>query len=1040
MATPGSAGGAQDLVIEIDLRDDEQRQALVDSPSFDEYQRDVARRLELRSGDFKRVLVVDSPDALHRGDHVKGLRKVVLSRAAGSVMCLLIGPSNGVPLPHGLPEPDADGLDDPDAWAGFRPSAQPRPGRGRRPGRGAPADPGRARPAPDDDPAVAASDVETIARRAPGAAEPADRRDAGRFGRRPGRGGRPGRAGRDWTPGPFASGWADDWTAEDTYLDAASDPAAAAPVRQPGYVDDRDRADPGVQGRRPGRGGGPGGAGRTAAQPHRTFSTAKAPTRAPDDGWRDAPRHWRDTEEQTSWQPEDRDVALRRPEVFDRRTVATLWVSDGRGVGWGMGGTRPDTLTTDEPGDDEGAAPLIALRDALRQPTVFDRVARLVSSLPEAVAAPGLRAVVGRVDTSVLEEATAGAISQLARPDDLADARSVPPRRLIVQPLSLLLPGRDAAAQTGLRDPADNRGGRSVRAVLRDGLIGRSQSRCVELVDDADSVVKGMRTARVLLTGRVLRGGGRDRQPVATAAGLLADAADRLRSLRDNLADEFEALDVRRGLDRAGRDRLAEIGVAQQPAFITQSSVIDSLRELVHEALDLGDPHPADRTPLGPIAQWLGDLAAELFPEGSRSYVARLGEICPDDLLERLRNPPRFRITLIAPRVLLPVLVVCGLGSLWSPIGYGGLAGPLVGGAMGVLVWLLGLVAGRRLMAAGGMPGRRAAGAADWFLFATVGLIGVAAGCAIDYGLGGPPVPDYLRPLLYPLAVTLAFGWPVVVWRRAALRWRPGIEDGRGAATALGSLAEHVARYEWTLINQRWEAHELANAVRGALLDIRDAVAEYADQLDARTDAPPPESVPGLDVEVATMLYYRVGEIGGVIYDDLIDLTRTVLQRVWSDLERRALDGPAHWVPAETTRLLDVYREHLRLRGIHERPPFGRAEHDLRRAALVDEVWTRSDRVADVLAADVTDTDILQLNSVNDLAYLDVRSHEAIVTRFAPSAARGVLGRLGADPAPGAAPLLSADLEWTEGGQVAGVLRLVGLREGAVRTSSSGDR
>jgi hypothetical protein len=135
--------------------------------------------------------------------------------------------------------------------------------------------------------------------------------------------------------------------------------------------------------------------------------------------------------------------------------------------------------------------------------------------------------------------------------------------------------------------------------------------------------------------------------------------------------------------------------------------------------------------------------------------------------------------------------------------------------------------------------------------------------------------------------------------------------------------------------------------------------------------------------------------------------------------------------------MLDVYGVHLTLRGIHETPAFGRPSR--RREDLVDAVWKESSRVADVLAAGVTDPGILQLSAVGDLAFLDVDPDAATLTRFAPRAARGALGRARPGDTPGAPspalPALPAELVWTDGGQVAGVLRLAGLRAGATHTS-----
>ncbi|MDT3443540.1 MULTISPECIES: hypothetical protein [unclassified Pseudofrankia] len=1013
---PVSPDGVKDLVVEIDLRDDDVRQALADCASFDEFQRDFAREQGVRSGNWGRVLLVDNPRELRRAAHVKGVRKVALARTAGSVMCLLVGPASGVPTPLGLPEPqDPDEADDrretPEtARHAGRPGRGPRPGTATPPGTGSP---------------------ETAARWE--AALQEERRgasatsfDPGRAGRRPGRGAPQSRR-------VAHSGLPDD----DPENEPAVDRHSYGPSRS------GDGGNPATHGRRPGRGRGAGEA-RNGQRPTTGAAADRRATRVDPEaeGWTEAPASWRGPGASASAadipEPfEDRDVALRLPSIFGQRAIATLWVSDGRGVGWGLGETRPSSMTAASADfrDTSESAQLIALRDALREPSVFDRVTNLVAELPDAVAAPGLRAVSGRVDTGVLDEAQQRAIARLALSDDKTPAGGAPPAGLFPSPpLSLLLPAGPperglAAARSGARGP------RSVRALLPDGLLGTSLRRCRDLLDDADAVVTGLRGTRALLTGRVPGQGGVDRRPVATAATLMTDAADELRQLRVNLADDFTDLDGLRGLGPAARDRLARLGVAQPPSTIDDRSVVASLRGFTHDSLDLVDPDEDTRVSLGTLARWLGGIASALFPAGSAAYVDQLDQACPDDTLTRLASPPSLGIRPAGAGLVLPVFLLCTLASLWSPVGASGTGGLAAAAVLGVLAWLLALAGARLLVVAGSLPDQRVA-AGEWLALGAVGLAGVAAGCALTRFTGGPPLPGQLRPVTLLLAALGLVLWPPLVWRSAAGRWQTALSEGREAAVRLAELAEHVARFEWMLVNRRRAAHELTNAVRGAVLDIQGAIADYADELNPRVDVPPPEPVPGLETEVAVLLYQRVGEISRVVLEDLVDLVRAALTRVWTDLERRALDAPAQWLREEADWLLEVYGQHLQLRGIHEQPPFGREDHGPRQE-LVDAVWTGSRRVGDVLGAQVSDDDILQLNGAEDLSFLDVSAARAAVARFAPRAARGVLGRLGHEPA--SAVPVPADLAWTEGGQVAGVLRLVSLRPGAVRTTTAGE-
>jgi hypothetical protein len=949
MVTPVSApADIPATVAEIDLRSGYDE--LASCEAFDELQRDLARRVGAREGDLGRVLLIDSTHTLH--DHVEGLEKVLLSRSTRSVLCLLIGPPNG------------------------RPTAPAGTGGGDTPGR----EPAKAGPAQREE-----------------WTEHPEATDPGTGGLRPGRdtaGGHRRRADDPGSPsrpvGAYRPGRAT--TARAGPREAAD---GAGPSRAL-FAGDRDGPDPGVAGRRPGRGGPVRGGWGRPEPPH--------PRPAPATG-SDA-------------------AAILRPRVLSPPAVATLWVSDSRGVGWVMGGTRPDSLTVE--GSPYRESPLlVALLDALRQPAVFDRVVELVTAMPEATAAPGLHAVVGRVDDAVLDEAERQAIASLAPADDGAATPTEPPIDLLTEPLSLLIP-----------DLPDRRGGAgrgTPPVVLPDGLVGSAVRRCRDRIADADSAAKGMRSLRVLRSGR---------QPGMAVAADMADAAAELAELRYNLAQEFVDIDTRRGLDQANRTRLDTLGVATEPPFgVDHRGVVGSLRTFVHGTLDRGRP-------LDEVTQWLTTIARRLFPSGSAGFADDLGEVCPDGLLAGLENPGPIRLPLSTARVLIPIFVCCALAGFVSSFGPG---------AMGTLVaLLLGVVAagmactGARLLATARRVTVDDDSVVDLIAVGVVALLGAGTGWLLMLRLEGRlPLPARVA-LLAGALLGLCL-WPVVAWRSAVERWRPQLDDAQRAVEALARLTERVARYEWVLADARRAANSITNAVCGALLDVHEVLAAHPEGSGEHPELPTPEAVPGLDVEVAVLLQQRLSEVAKVVREDLIDLVRAVFTRVWTDLGRDALEAPGSWVRQETSRLLDVYGAHLALRGVHETPPFGRAS--ARRESLVDAVWKESSRVAGVLAAGVTGAGILQLNAVRDLRFLDVSPASATLARFAPRAARGALAHVeraddagatidsgdagdagGAGfPAAAASPA-AGDLVWTDGGQVAGLLRLTGLRAGAVAT------
>ncbi len=750
-------------------------------------------------------------------------------------------------------------------------------------------------------------------------------------------------------------------------------------------------ADRGRHGSRPGRGS----AGSAATTTATTAAAAAAGTsRAGDSGSRAGSRL------------DPARLALVKPFVL-RAPVATLWVSDARGVGWGMGQTQPQSLPSllDDPDD---APALAALRDALCQHEVFDAVAERVGSMADATAAPGLRAVAGRVEDGVLSDAQLRALDRLLAPNPEPGEEGEPPPELLTGPLPLLL---------GMAD-------RRADAVLRpDGLIDSLLRECAGRIADADAAVTSMRGWRVLFSGH---------QPGMVVWSAMRQAAARLAELRENLRIEFIEIDGSRGLDQTRRNHLEELGVVTRgPTDIVPRTVVDSLRVLTDNALDAGHS-------VVEASQWLSGIARRLYPRGSREYIDDLDRICPDSVLDNLDNPGTLRLNLASPRVLVPVALFCFLAALWSPLD--GVAGAVVS-VVPALTIVVVVVLGAWLLMNARQVSPDEAGALDLVALVLVALAAAGGGWYLQWS-GRLNLPGSVQTGLAALGLVGLLLWPLWAWVSAAKRWQPQLGTAGVVVEELRRLVCRVALYEWALADSRREAHDITNALTGALLDMQTKLTDHAMLLrDHHPIGDQPGGVPGIDVEVATLLRDQRGEIARVVQEDLVDLIQTVLRRCWKDLERGASDALANYVSIESGQLLEVYSEHLARRGVHEAPPFARSGE--RRAALVDAVWTESRRVADVLRATKLDAGIQQLCGPEELSYLDVAPERADLIRFAPRAAKALFARGPTRPGSGLGggpdiPHPGADLVWTAGGQVAGVLRLVRLRSGVVETPVEG--
>jgi hypothetical protein len=255
-------------------------------------------------------------------------------------------------------------------------------------------------------------------------------------------------------------------------------------------------------------------------------------------------------------------------------------------------------------------------------------------------------------------------------------------------------------------------------------------------------------------------------------------------------------------------------------------------------------------------------------------------------------------------------------------------------------------------------------------------------------------------------------------------RWygRLPVGEAAGSAEQLFAVVKQVAVREWVLAKYRRAAADTAQTYASVLQDLIQAlhqgVAEQRTRL-ARTGSP-----------VSRRGFVGSPEYGAefaqVVSDDLADLAAHVLDPLWQHMYGGAL-GDVTWRIEERARTeLNDYCDHLRQRGVHERPYFAR--DNPRRTELAEAVWRRSPHVAELVRMQVGGR-MTQLCDQEDLRFLR-STGGAISVRFVPRVAQPPVGTGGYRT--GQAMMFPGDVVWTAASQFAGVLRLVSLRAGVV--------
>ncbi|MFB7240897.1 hypothetical protein ACFCYX_00310 [Streptomyces populi] len=695
--------------------------------------------------------------------------------------------------------------------------------------------------------------------------------------------------------------------------------------------------------------------------------------------------------------------------------AATLWVGDVRGIGWRPGQGRSLSLTDADIAADDitGLEPLI---DLLKVAEVFDETVSTLGELPSAVASPALRLLVHEVPDEDLIRTELQAVNEcVSLPDDLRTG-SAPGGVLDV------LAGYAAPDDLALED-----------CLPEDSLLRQAHWRCVERLAEADDRLTRMTGWRGLLA------------PPAHLAALgesVREAGHALADYRDVIEQTFEWADGRAGLDADGRDHLTHMGIRLPHVQGTRPEEIGAeLRERVTTRL-------RRRRPLPEIVSWLRDFAERSVPAGSAAQLDRLRRVCPDTLLDTLVDPP--------PPSLGVRIVRAGA---WSAVAaLAAAAGPL--GIWGALLVLALLAAGavRTAGSPAAVP-RVTAGA-----LAGIWLTGSAAGLALR-SAGVPAWADVPLLVLALLATALAAG---ALWAAALGRWRTdsGLAEAAEAGERLGEVLDRGVLRHWLLADARAGASDQARALAHLVQAVCTTLTEFAGQLGRRArpaweDGPPRTggTSPAGGRGGRTQAVEYVGQAGlalqTTLAGDMADLVAEVLAPYWEVVLRDPSSAAGLPVAARTDELMRVFQQHLAQVGTTPTPPFASASAGRPDPATLVGVDLR--RIVDVLRRDGRD-DALQLCSPDQLRVLDRAPGSSQGFGFVPHAMQGAFWKALADvsgsgkvpgdrPRPAGAvpgdgwtvdrspdPAALPDIVWTASGRFAGLLRLVPLSTGAVRT------
>ncbi|MGI5376573.1 hypothetical protein ACQEV2_20460 [Streptomyces sp. CA-251387] len=754
------------------------------------------------------------------------------------------------------------------------------------------------------------------------------------------------------------------------------------------------------------------------------------------------------------------DRRLLRPSVLRATGTALLWAGDLR--------SARTALEQPEPDDPDALAVLV---DVLSVPDVYLAVLDGIQSLPEAVAAPGVRLLEQDLPPEVRDRAWRDALTRFAGEDtELA-------------PDVLLTASSGADLPEPLRGLVAGRGGRDLGHREPGGVADDAYRACADALEYAEEALAGLRSLPGLLR--------------ASRREAFETDVDQARQALDNYRD-LVATALRSGGGTApsaaeSATRLAALGLRVPSAEGMGERIGEGLREFAHKLLGQG-------LALRSVAQRFTGLAGRVEPLPGSALLPKLAPHSAEAVARQTAGTADATVPGLPVAGPLAAAGAGLLGALWW--------GPFLPLAVVVPLLFVGMaVLGSARLKGAGRPGR-------WGVAPTVAAVGSAlVGAAAAYATEPP---GWLSTIGLLAALGVTEETVRRLWRAAAAAWAPGHATAvlRHALEGLDALLAEAVREHWA-VEERLYCADAARSVAGMLrataaaaeaeavpepmgvpplersrewgrlvtggvsapfgapgagtsdedrwldddtdLELDDAFTDADDgdwasvyawedePAEAKgrsgqegsasgreTSAVGPNGRPSKGV-VPRWLERESGEGGpelvATLSADLTDAALEAMKHYWGAVERGQAGARAVRRTEERVReLLSTARHHLRHNGVLAPPPFAAARRV--RATSANLLGTDPQGPAELVGTEAGRQAVVQLSTPEQGTLLSRDPAAAVWLRFAPRAVRDEVEKAWRT----SGSVHPEEVLWTSSGRYAGLVRLTPLRVGVVET------
>ena len=693
------------------------------------------------------------------------------------------------------------------------------------------------------------------------------------------------------------------------------------------------------------------------------------------------------------------------PPLVTYTNLATLWIEDTRGVLWDMRRAHGSRLIIDPDGHDDrhsrsmpGDDRFNALLRALELPEVFDRVHTAITGMMARVASPGLRDIT--VETTPSSDVIVKAIQKAGE-----------------------LIGGDSANTVRGFDPAPTERLQNLRggAELPNTGVLDSGSDFMKKVND---VYRDLDTVADITDNS-------KRWPcrvsIAEADRALDRAGEGLLQAAEQAREGLGRVDASGGLSPQAREAMRQFGVNKTPEVVvpellpTGVSWEEAPEHVVRES---GITLSRVNKSLSYAASQLRGVAGDARPRGPQDTEPMLDQarLNSAKVVEKAKNGARFCLELLGPGgggILVAAGLVGFLASWWRP-------GRMVGIPLALLSVLFAgviLSSGSRVISPRALLAQVKEAAVE--LLTLVGATALGVVLALLLALLLPPLPARLWPvgvLSLLASVAVAVLLVRIVWRHRHKVWRRErrFEDMETELDRLGELVHDVAVNDWLLADARTRCRIVAEGMAASFEKVREILAKLREIL---ADRPPmatgqQAAIQGDEFSLRLGLDAYTESIRDIVAEDLLEMTVSVVDKVSYETAVETDDAAVVETERGFTVALSSYLRGIQTDGVLA--PTGNQGADERRDQLLRRLWSEAREVEVLLRVDAGAI-FPQYCSPEALKLLSVAPESATLVRFAPAAAKHLLPRADRE-----------DAVPTSDGNVAGVLRLVPLREGAM--------